>query len=525
MNSFDENQNIIEAENTDEFSTVFSDPAAHENVAESKNSNAKKRIISVIAGVLAVVILISSTILVVKLIPEKTDNEVTSSSAPTIKVIEIPESNIKKVTFFNENGNFEMNNTASKDEDGDDVYTWSLKGYSTDVISAETLSIMVSDAIKIYAIREITLKNAEQCGLTDTKIKASIVKNDDTEVTVLIGGKSPDNGGIYVKLSDSDKIYLVADKLDEAFTFTTLDLANTNPISALTLDDKYTDYMTNGSIVSFDSITVSGKNFNKKVVIKPNNDDKFSQYMPYVLTAPVSRIAQNVENALELFSSGIMVDGAYALDASAATVKKFGLNTPDVEVTAKFDDYSYTYKFKKQADGGYAVWHSDCKLILMIDGSSLEILSYDTISFYSTWISFINIEDVSRLDIVSKGKEYKFDITSQESEEDDSVEYTIKHNGKKLTTENFQNLYQYCISLQASDFETEQLSNQPEYEIIYNYNANGKNPTKIAFYRISATKYQFSVDGEMIGKINASDVNRIADYVEKVAKNETIDII
>ena len=41
--------------------------------------------------------------------------------------------------------------------------------------------------------------------------------NDSSVVTVLVGGKSPDKSGTYLKIADSDSIYLVEDSVAEAF--------------------------------------------------------------------------------------------------------------------------------------------------------------------------------------------------------------------------------------------------------------------------------------------------------------------
>lgn len=523
-NSFDENQNIQSLEETEELSTVFSDPTAHNKTSDNKKGNGKKRITMIIAGVLAVALLIGSTVAVVKLVPEKTDDDVTSSNTlPEISVLKLEEKDVKKVTVLNENGTFVINNTASKDEDDKEVYTWSLQGYDEDVISENTLSSIAESVIEISALREITSKSAEDCGLATPKVTATVTKSDDTDFSVLVGDKSPDNTGIYLKLSNSDKVYLVSDGLDTSLTFTALDLANDSSLSALDLGDGYEDYMVNDAISTFDEMTVSGKNFDKKVVIKPNNNETFSDYQPFVLTSPAYRIANNVDNLLKLFSSSVSVQGAYALDAKAETLKGLGLNTPDVEVTIKIKDFKYTYKFTKQSDGNYAVWHTGCKMIAKVAESANPVLTYNTISFYSTWVHLQSIDELSAFVVKSEGKEYNFNIKGDDSEDADE-KYIIKYGDKKLTAENFQNFYQYCISLMVSDFTTDKVTGSPEYEITYVYSDSRKS-TKISFYRVGATKYQFSVDGEMIGKVNASDINRIADYVKKVANDEIITVL
>ncbi|MBE6780941.1 MAG: DUF4340 domain-containing protein [Ruminococcaceae bacterium] len=524
MNNFDENQNIEITEEADELSTVFADPTAHKVTADSKKNPNKKRIMSVIAGVLAVAVLIGGTVAVVKLIPEKEDDDGTTSQAPEITVLSMKEAEIKNLTVKNKNGSFVMNNKVTKDDDGYDECVWALEGYDTDVISDYALYDIATNFTSLSAMREITTKTAEECGLNNPAVDVTITKQDNAVVNVIVGAKSPDGSGVYVKLSGKETIYLVSGAIDEDLTFTALDLANTNAIAALTLPSGNDKYLTNGTISSFDSLTISGKNFSEKVVIKPNPDEVTTELHAFVITSPTDRMAENVDKALAVFNASVNVSGAYALDSKTATLNKLGLNKPDLEITAKFGKNSYTFKFKKQDDGNYAVWYTDCKMIKMVAADSLEVLSYSTNSFYSTWVHLQSINDLKGFIVKSEGKEYKFDI-SVKVNEDTANDYTIKHNGKTLTASNFQNFYRYCISLYASDFEIGKITTDPEYEITFVYSDAKRASTKIKFYRSSATKYLFSVNGEVIGHVNASDLNRIATYVKQVAKDETVNVI
>ncbi len=524
MNNFDENQNIEINEEADELSTVFADPSAHKVTADSKKNPNKKRIMSIIAGVLAVAVLIGGTVAVVKLIPEKDDNNGTTSQTPQISVLSMKEAEMKNVTVKNKNGTFVMDNKVTKDDDGYDECVWSLQGYDMDVISDYALYDIASNFMSLSAMREITTKTVEECGLDKPVADVTITKQDDTVINVLVGAKSPDGSGVYVKLGDKQTIYLVSGTMDESLTFTALDLANTDAIAAVTLPSGNDKYLTDGEIITFDSLTISGKNFSEKVVIKPNPDEVTTELHAFVITSPTERMAENVDKALALFSNATSVSGAYALDSKPATVNEFGLNKPDLEITAKFGNNSYTFKFKKQRDGAYAVWYTGCKMIKMVAADSLEVLSYSTTNFYSTWVNLQSINDLSGFIVKSEGKEYKFDIYVKENE-DGSNDYTIKYNGKTLTASNFQDFYRYCISLYASDFETEKITTEPEYELTFVYSDAKRTPTKVCFYRSSATKYLFSVNGEVIGHVNSSDLNRVAIYVKQVANDEKVNVI
>ncbi len=523
MNNFEENQNIEPTEEVDELSTVFSDPTAHKVTADQKKNAGKKRILSIVAGVLAVAVLIGGTVAVVKLIPEKND-EGTNSQTPEISVVSLAEKDIKKVTVKNENGTFVLNNQVTTDDEGYSTCVWSLEGYDMDVINDYALYDIASNVMSLSAMREITTKTVEECGLDTPVAEAHVVKQDDNQLTVLVGEKSPDGSGVYVKLADKENIYLVAGELDTSLIFTDLDLANTDVIPALTLPSGNDKYLAEGSITSFDTLTISGKNFPKTVVIKPNPDAATSSLHTFVMTAPSERMAENVDKALMLFNSTTTVSGAYALDVKAETLKKFGLNKPDLTITAKFAKNTYSFKFKLQEDGAYAVWYDGCKMIKKVAADALEVFNYSTTNFYSSWVHLQSIDDLSGFVVKSEGKEYKFDIKVKKQEEG-ATEYTIKYGGKTLTAKNFQDFYRYCISLYASDFDTTKVTGEPEYEITYIYSDKSRTPTKVSFYRASATKYQFTINGKAIGNVNASDINRISTYVKQAAKDEKVNII
>lgn len=523
MENFEQNQNT-EITEQDELSTVFSDPTAHKITADKTKNPNKKRLTAIIAGILAVAILIGGTIAVIKLMPEMKDDDDTNSQVPEISVLTIKEADFKTLTVKNKNGTFVLNNKVSKDEDGYDECVWTIQGFDMDVISDYELYDIASNFMSLTALREITTKSAEECGFNNPVVEIDITKQDDSVVKVLVGSKSPDGAGSYLKLADKETIYLVSGDIDTRLSFAPIDLANNDAIAALSLPSGNDKYLSNGMIASFDSLTISGKNFEKPLVIKPNPDAVTSELHNYIVTSPSERMAENVDKALEVFNSGVSVTGAYALDSKAETIKKLGLDKPDLTIAVKLGKVTYSFKFKLQDDGNYAIWYDGCKMIKKVAVDGLEVLSYSTNKFYSTWVHLQSIDDLSGFIVKSEGKEYKFDISVKKNE-DTKNEYTIKYNGKKLTATNFQDFYRYCISLYASDFDTTKVTSAVEYEITYVYSDTKRTPTKITFQRSSATKYLFSVNGQAIGHVNASDINRIATYVKQAANNEKVNII
>ena len=320
MSDFPEKENIEQenlqsdtvAEPKEEDSTVFSDPAEHKKTAVRQK---KKLLPVIIAAVLAVAVLAGGTVAVIKLIPER--EESSTPSIETISVLDMNSDDFKSVTVTTENGTFKLysaeekkeTDSSSSDTSGSDTeINWYLDGYDKEVIDSSSVESIVSSVSKLEAVREVTAKSAAECGLENPAVRADVVKNDGSEFSVLVGIESPDNTGTYVKLSTEEKVYITQSDLKGSFTFDALSLAETSSVPGITMTDDMNDYKgDDGALSSFDTITLTGKNYPEKVVIAPNTDENLSAYATYMTLSPTKRIADNVDGIFNLFKSGVSV--------------------------------------------------------------------------------------------------------------------------------------------------------------------------------------------------------------------------
>ena len=514
-------------ESEEEVSTVFSDPAEHKKNAVKK----KKLLPTVIAAVLAVAVLAGGTVAVIKLIPEREEDS-SSPSIETIKVLDLDSDDFKSVTVTNENGTFKLYSveeteasdfSASSDASSNEpTVNWYLDGYDKEVISTSSVGSIAGYAASLEAVREITSKSAEECGLKNPTVRADVVKNDGTEFSILVGSESPDNTGTYVKLSTDDKIYITESDIKSNFTFDALSFSETSAVPGITVTDAMKNYTDDdGALASFDTITLTGKNFPEKVVLAPNTDENLSTYAAYMTISPTRRIAENVDGIFDLFKSGVSVSGAYSFDTSASARKKLGLDNPDLTVEIKIGSFTKTYLFKQQEDGDYAVWYNGAKLIKKVSESSLSFIDYKVNDYYASWVCLQSINELSNFTLKTPDKTYSFDIVYDDSEDAEET-YVITYEGKKLVAENFQNFYQECISLSCTDFTVDKLSGEPNISIVFTYSDASRGKTAVEFRKASETKYQYSIDGIDMGKINSSALNKILRLAQKVANGESI---
>lgn len=516
MENLPENQNNAPIE---EFSTVFSDPTEHKKVAKSKGSSRLKIAVSL---VLAVAILVGGTIAVIKLIPEReTQQGVTDND---IVVLNYESDQLKEVAVENQNGKFQFYSEKEESNETGTTITntyWYMKGYDKELTSGNSILNIVESVTNIKAIREITGKTAAECGFDKPLAKAEITTLKDEQQTVLIGAKSPDNAGVYVKLGNKENIYLVGEALDNTLSFTDLDLASTEAQPAVMLGEKYADYCNELSVIKSDYVIVEGVNFPQKMVFAPTEENEIALFTPYEAIEPMKRSAQNVETLFMVFSGGFNVSGAYSYDVKSETLNKLGLQKPDFVLSAVFGDYTYSYKFKQQEDGNYAVVGNDSKNVKMVTISDCNFLGYSTNDLYNPILFLASIDDVSNLTFETEGEKYSFDIATNPNG-DDTNKYNVTMGEKTFKSSYFQAFWQYMCSLQAIDFDTERINQNPELVITYTYNKEGTNPTKIAFVKENAVRYQYSIDGVAMGKIGSSDYTKIIKNLNRLLEGKQI---
>ena len=519
MSNIPENQEPIKEEvnvEEEEFSTIFSDPTVHRKTAE--NVTKKKNWPKAVAALLAAVILITGTVLVVKLIPEKEEDTSSSVGLESITVTDKDSDDFKTVTVTNKNGTFKFY-SVDETEDGASYETinWYLDGIEKELLDTTSTDNAPDAVASISASRKITEKTATECGLDNPIIKVEVVTNNDEEFSVFLGGESPDKTGYYLKLSTSDNIYLVESTMVDDLTFDEIFFANSDAIPAVPITDEFTKYGTDGTLTTFDKLVILGKDYGEPIVIAPNTDELTSQYLPFQIVSPSKRIAQNLDEVFALFSKGLTVNGAYSYTVDEASLKKFGFDDPDFIATMILGDKTIAYMFKLQEDGNYAVVSDLSALIKKVSADSVPFVNNKATDFYGTWVCFNSIGDVKKLTFKTPEKEYAFGIKT-ETDEDDVTTYTITYNGEVIDTESFQDVYQECISLSCSEFTVDEIESDPEYVITFDFIDSIGGSNVIEFRKSSATKYQFRADGSDIGKITSASLNKLMKSVKELVE-------
>lgn len=508
MDDFSEN-NSTENEET---STIFASPLEHK---EGKlASPKKKRIIAVIASVMAVMVLVGGTLAVIKFIPEMQEKN-NSSSANSITVIDFDKTKYDTVTVKNQNGEFVF---LPKTDSENNEIKWYLKDLDEDKISASKTDNIISSASSISASLEITKKAYDECGFNSPFAQVMVQSKELGDFSLLLGDKSPDNFGRYLYCSVDEKIYLVSEDAADSFVFTALDLAITDavsPISVNTKNDKYVNE--NGTLVSFDKLVISGSRFKQPITIVPNDQDVG---FTYKTLSPISRYADDtkVSSLFGAFSSGISVSGVYSFDTDINAQKQYGLDNADMVLDITVGGESFTYRFTLQDDGFYALFGDGMNTIKKISASSAEFLSLDETGVYNKLVYIRNISELKNMTFDFEGTSYSFDIS--ENAEDSEEKYTVYYGKKLIKSQNFQNFYMQFVSMSLIDFS---VGNLKHADLTVKITDNSGAVETLSFGKASATEYYCFTDGKPLGKITSATYNKLVNNIKTVSQNKNVE--
>ncbi len=541
MSDFQENEKLTEPEvveeakevkeeyhdELDQFTSIFADPEAHN---DKPRENGKRRITAIIAAFLAVAVLVGGTIAVIKLIPELEDDEAQSSVFEDIKVVDVDSDKLSTVTVKNSKGEFKFYSVKSESTDEssevasdseEKAVSWLLDGVEMDKTSSSEINSIISSAATVTAMREIETKTAADCGLDNPVIKVDVQSDEIEGYSILVGIASPDGTGTYLKLSTSDKIYLVDDGAFENFQFEALDLANTSSFAAASFTNTTGYTSDDGTLNSFDELSISGKNFGDSVKIRPaDTSEELQSLMAFEVAEPMRRFAndENVLAAFGLFTENLAVAGAYSYDIDDASLAAVGLDNPDLVVSLTVGGETKTFKIAYVDDEYCAVINDNSIMIRKVAKSNISFAGATSESFYSTWVIMQMISDVKNMTVTVEGTDYSFDITYDDAE-DAEEPYVIMHGDKKLDDENFRDFYQIFVGLMANSFKTVDVDT-PATTV--KLTLTDKSVRTLELYKISDTAYQFHVDGKALGTVTSSAYNKFVKNVKLVAEDKKV---
>ncbi len=523
MNEFFEKENGDNLPETingvgEENSSIFSDPADHGDKDKVKKN---RKLLKIGGAVLLSAVLVAGTLLIKTKIKSKNGSD--GQNAEQIEILAFSQEDIKEVTVNNSNGDFKFlkKTVASSDSSSSDTYEWYVDGVDDSLTDSSAIGDIVSSSATMSASKEIKEMKASECGFEKPTYFVSVSLDDGRSYSLKVGSKTHADDGYFVQTSETgDKIYTVRKSMVSAFSFELLDLADASYFEAASFEGDLSSYRgSDGSIATFDSLSISGKQFGEEIKIVPNTDAKSSSAASFVVTSPVSGFADSVDKVLPLFSSTTVVAKAYSLDVKPETLKKFGLDDPDIVVSLVIAGQKKTFKIAKVDDEYCAVINDESKLIKKVSVNYLSVVNTKKEDYYNKLMAPYLLSSLSSLS-VSDGKDnYTFDIAVSENDSGET-EYTIKKDGKTIKGEYFQDFYYEFVDLSVVDY-TSGNSEKEAYKITLKFTDNSPDVV-YSLSKISATRYKCLKNGTELGNITASQVNKFIKALKAVSENKAV---
>ncbi len=201
---------------------------------------------------------------------------------------------------------------------------------------------------------------------------------------------------------------------------------------------------------------------------------------------------------------------------------KYGLENPDKHYTFTYDGITVDlYVSKPNEDGkyyAYSVFSGDVEgehlsatsdVICEISTETAPFLKWDMTEYLDHSLFSIYLDDITELTVTSKGVAHTFVLGTDEN---DSV-VSVLYNGKNHDLMSFKYFYQTLLSIYMQDKYIPEEGEEGEEYFRIKINTETNSP-EIVFYRISASRCYFTVDGSGGYYVLVEDVNNAIEDLE-----------
>ncbi len=488
-----------------ENSTIFTsndsvnDPTgkkAKKDKTEGGVSNKSKGFVKMIAGLLAVAVVMAGVMITLKFawpVADSDDEEtetqssvidLTASANVALKDMKNADknaiSNVSKVTLDSSKGKIEIvpdKIVKTKDDNGNEIESVDYKvvGYKNIPLDSSVADNVVSNILDVKASQKLGGEWTDaQCGLDKPQVSVKVNMADGSSFDYSVGKQVPDgNNNFYAKTSLKDGIYLVSSEYLDDFYKAITDFVDMTIFEALTASGDNDTYFENSSLVKFDKINIDGSHVKNPITLGYNESSNES--LIYRVSSPVSTYAddEKISNILSPLSSGMTASSAVMINPTAADLKKYGLDKPYFEIKYVVKGKTYTLKFSElgaDTEGYYCCMVDNVPVIYNILESSYEFIEWDLTDIRSNLLYVRNIETIKTMTVEFEGKSTEYNVsydkvqttTSATTANDDSTsttaaqsdEYKINvySNSAVVEAKSFQLCYQHMILLRPVDY-------------------------------------------------------------------------
>ena len=434
-----------------------------------------------------VIVLVAAIVCVYKITPSQEEPQPEETTVfETITVYEVDSDIISKVTVTTDEYSYDI--TKSGD-------TLKLSNENGMRLSKSNLQSLIYSCSAITASEIITdsPEDAYKFGFNDVNKSVTIHTTDGKSQTILIGDMTLDKKSGYIKLADSDKIYLKS----------AYGIENLTP--------KYTDFV-DKSILKIDTSNLSvlkhvyiSKSGNTPVKLEYTSEGSKNKWK---MTAPVYAdvngqvLADHVLTHLAEFSA---VDVA---EAHVADKSKYDFANPYATFSINYDNTVTKLIFGKKYNDYRFVMIEGFDSVYTVKESALSFLDVPYQNLMSLLIHVEYIDEVSKIEILGADTAITMEIGDNE--------YRI--NDKNVDKKAFSKAYQAVIGISLDSVDLDSVPPQ-NYDATIKYTKKDGNIVTVGFIPVDERNYHVVVDGKGNSITAKKNFNEAIDFVLKTYKN------
>ncbi len=430
-------------------------------------------------------------------------------------------------------------------DDKEDVYR--LVGYEDIDLDEESVATLIDGAAVLNASQKVAqVTSLSEYGLDKPDYTVTITYYDAGTASLLIGDATPDAEGFYVKLADSESVYICSQDAMSPFRMSYLEYVQTTLVTPPTVKDDDE----NGSAI-LRRLTMTGKNLSKPLTIRRSTEEDGMEmnYFNYIISSPYKRgIADQVIASLTTMTS-LTASQGMVLHPTEADLARYGFHNPlmvaeltlSVETTLEKDNSSEsseteeetTYIYYGGTDYKITIGSTteDGDYLVMIDGiNAIYLVSYSALSPIAerTYENTVNpllflkdITQLSRVEVKLDGTVYSFKLAHHADKEESDEKMTVTMAGKPYDTENFRSLYQLMMEMQRYGATTEMPAGQPQLSISI-FDTEGKQHLSVELFPLSGSLYAVrTTEGELF-TTKASNVTHFIKQLDNYLNNKEV---
>ena len=395
----------------------------------------KKQIRYIIIAGIILAVLIGALVFLLTM-PNKEEENTSTSSDTTKTLIEQSTNNIERIEVDNSGGKYtlmgygvKVESTVESSGETSTVTTtemiFTMQNYDKYTIDADKANSLAYDCANLVASKTVNTNNNPDSdyGLDKPRATVTVGFSDGSEKTIKVGNEVPGGESAYVRMGDSDKIYVVA-----------LDSINSMLVEKLQMFDK-TIFSSLNDDETLDLISISGSGRKSALKFERNS---FSDISEYYMFSPMSTACDTdkIESLRDSTLFPLVADSVAAVDVKESELNKYNLDKPYYVLEAKTSMHSYKLLVSKpdkdkncyiMLDGENIVYKVENSVIdfMSSDGSDLiskTIFSPNELKIDLAVISYGKIKDTYKLTHTVKKNNNGVDVTITEvKRENESV--------------------------------------------------------------------------------------------------------